>query len=586
MEEKIVTLTIDGIEVKAKKGATILEAAKEAGIDIPTLCFLKGINEVGDCRMCIVEVEGQRGFATSCIQKVEEGMVVRTNTPDVLEARHVILDLIISNHSKDCLTCTRSGNCELQKLAEKFNVLNIEFPGEIKKHEIDDLSPSIVRDFNKCILCRRCVAACKNVQKIGAIDCINRGFESCISTVGGRSLNDVNCTNCGQCIQACPTGALHEKETIDDVWVKLKDPEAYVVVQTAPAVRVALGEEFGMPIGTNVTGQMVTALKRLGFDKVFDTNTGADITIMEEAYEFIERFKENDSLPMITSCSPGWVKYIEMNYPELLPHLSTCKSPHQMFGALIKTYFAKKEKIDPKKIYMVSVMPCIAKKFERQRAEMKNDGLYDVDNVITTRELARMIKQANIEFTKLEDSQFDDPMGEATGAAAIFGTTGGVMEAALRTAQDVLTGKDLPKIDFEAVRGGDGIKKATVNIAGKELKVVAASGLANAQKIMEEIKSGKADYQFVEIMACPGGCVMGGGQPIKSSKIRSEVDVRKLRADALYSIDEKSTVRKSHENPTVKKIYEEFLEEPGSYRSHKLLHTHYKERDKYNFNEE
>ena len=586
MEEKIVTLTIDGIEVKAKKGTTILEAAKEAGIDIPTLCFLKGINEVGDCRMCIVEVEGQRGFATSCIQKVEEGMVVKTNTPDVLEARHVILDLIISNHSKDCLTCTRSGNCELQKLAEKFNVLNIEFPGEIKKHEIDDLSPSIVRDFNKCILCRRCVAACKNVQKIGAIDCINRGFESCISTVGGRSLNDVNCTNCGQCIQACPTGALHEKETIDDVWVKLKDPEAYVVVQTAPAVRVALGEEFGMPIGTNVTGKMVTALKRLGFDKVFDTNTGADITIMEEAYEFIERFKENDSLPMITSCSPGWVKYIEMNYPELLPHLSTCKSPHQMFGALIKTYFAKKEKIDPKKIYMVSVMPCIAKKFERQRAEMKNDGLYDVDNVITTRELARMIKQANIEFTKLEDSQFDDPMGEATGAAAIFGTTGGVMEAALRTAQDVLTGKDLPKIDFEAVRGGEGIKKATVNIAGKELKVVAASGLANAQKIMEEIKAGKADYQFVEIMACPGGCVMGGGQPIKSSKIRSEVDVRKLRADALYSIDEKSTVRKSHENPAVKKIYEEFLEEPGSYRSHKLLHTHYKERDKYNFDEE
>ena len=583
MEENIVTLTIDGIEIKAKKGATILEAATEAGIDIPTLCFLKDINEVGDCRMCIVEVEGRRGFATSCIQKVEEGMVVHTNTQNVLEARHVILDLIISNHSKDCLTCTRSGNCELQKLAEKFNVLKVEFPGEMAKHEIDDLSPSIVRDFNKCILCRRCVAACKNVQKIGAIDCINRGFESCISTVGDHSLNDVNCTNCGQCIQACPTGALHEKETIDDVWVKLKDPEAYVVVQTAPAVRVALGEEFGMPIGTNVTGKMVTALKRLGFDKVFDTNTGADITIMEEAYEFIERFKESENLPMITSCSPGWVKYIEMNYPELLPHLSTCKSPHQMFGALVKTYFAKKEGIAPEKIYMVSVMPCIAKKFERQRAEMKNEGLYDVDNVITTRELSRMIKQANIEFEKLEDSQFDNPMGEATGAAAIFGTTGGVMEAALRTAQDVLTGEDLPKIDFEAVRGGEGIKRATVNIAGKELKVVAASGLANAQKIMEEIKSGKADYQFVEIMACPGGCVMGGGQPIKSSKIRREVDVRKLRADALYSIDEKSTIRKSHENPAVKKIYEEFLEEPGSYRAHKLLHTYYKERPKYNF---
>ena len=579
MKDNLVTLTIDGVNIRVPKGITILEAAKRAGIDIPTLCFLKDINEMGDCRMCIVEVEGRKGFATSCIQTVEEGMVIHTHTPNVLEARHVILDLIISNHAKDCLTCTRSGNCELQSLAVKFNVLKVEFPGEMTKHKIDDLSPSIVRDFNKCILCRRCVAACKNVQKIGAIDCINRGFESCISTVGDHSLNDVNCTNCGQCIQACPTGALHEKETIDDVWVKLKDPDTYVVVQTAPAVRVALGEEFGMKIGTNVTGKMVTALKRLGFDKVFDTNTGADFTIMEEANELIERLKENDNLPMITSCSPGWVKYIEMNYPELLPHLSTCKSPHQMFGALIKTYFAKKEGIAPEKIYMVSVMPCIAKKFERQRAEMKNDGLYDVDNVITTRELSRMIKQANIEFDKLEDSTFDNPMGEATGAAAIFGTTGGVMEAALRTAQDVLTGKDLPRIEFEQVIGGDGIKRATVNVAGKDIKVVAASGLANAQKIMEEIKAGKADYQFVEIMACPGGCVMGGGQPIKSSKVRREVDVRKLRADSLYTIDEKSVIRKSHENPVVKKIYEEFLEEPGSYRAHKLLHTHYEERD-------
>ena len=383
----------------------------------------------------------------------------------------------------------------------------------------------------------------QHVKKIGAIDCINRGFESCISTVGDHSLNDVNCTNCGQCIQACPTGALHEKETIDDVWIKLKDPDSYVIVQTAPAVRVALGEEFGMDIGTNVTGKMVTALKRLGFNKVFDTNTGADFTIMEEANEFIERFKENDNLPMITSCSPGWIKYIEMNYPELLPHLSTCKSPHQMFGALLKTYFAKKEGINPEKIYVVSVMPCIAKKFERQRSEMKNNGLYDVDNVITTRELSRMIKQANIEFEKLEDSKFDNPMGEATGAAAIFGT---------------------------------------LNIDGKDIKVVAASGLANAKIILEEIKSGKADYQFVEIMACPGGCIMGGGQPIKSSKIRSEIDVRKLRANSLYSIDEKSTIRKSHENPIVKKIYEEYLEEPGSYRAHKLLHTHYKKRKKYN----
>ena len=582
MKENIITLTIDGQEVKVKEGTTILQAAKQAGIDIPTLCFLKDINEVGDCRMCIVEVEGRRGFATSCIQTVEEGMVVHTHTQNVLEARHVILDLIISNHAKDCLTCTRSGNCELQTLATKFNVLNIEFEGERTEHKVDDLSPSIVRDFNKCILCRRCVAVCKNVQKIGAIDCINRGFESCISTVGDHSLNDVNCTFCGQCIEACPTGALHEKETINDVWVKLKDPETTVIVQTAPAVRVALGEEFGMPIGTNVVGKMVTALKRLGFNKVFDTNTGADLTIMEEANEFIERFTKNDNLPLITSCSPGWVKYIEMNYPELLPHLSSCKSPHQMFGAILKTYYAKREGLDPEKMYVVSVMPCIAKKFERQRPEMKEDDLYDVDNVITTRELARMIKQANIEFEKLEDSNFDSPMGEASGAGAIFGTTGGVMEAALRTAQDTLTGKDLAKIDFEQVRGGEGIKRATINIAGKEINVVAASGLANAKIILDEIKSGKANYQFVEIMACPGGCIMGGGQPIKSSKIRSEVDVRKLRADALYSIDERSVVRKSHENPVMKKLYKDFLGKPGSEIAEKLLHTTYTKREKYN----
>lgn len=583
MENNLVHLIIDNQKVEAEKGTTILQAAKKVGIDIPTLCFLKDINEVGDCRMCIVEVEGRKGFATSCIQTVEEGMVVHTNTPKVLEARQVILDLILSNHQRDCLTCTRNGNCELQNLAMKLNVLDIQFQGERSKHKIDDLSPSIVRDFNKCILCRRCVAACKNIQKVGAIDCINRGFEACISTVEDHSLKDVNCTNCGQCIQACPTGALHEKETIDEVWIKLKDPETYVIAQTAPAVRVALGEEFGMEIGTNVTGKMITALKRLGFDKVFDTNTGADFTIMEEATEFIERFTNQDTLPMLTSCSPGWVKYIEMNYPELLPHLSTCKSPHQMFGALLKTYYAKKEGINPEKIYVVSVMPCIAKKFERQRSEMKKEGLYDVDNVITTRELSRMIKQANIEFKKLDDNTFDNPMGEATGAAAIFGTTGGVMEAALRTAQDTLTGKHLDKIKFEEVRGGDGIKKATINLAGKDIKVVTVSGLAKAKEILEEIKSGKADYHFVEIMACPGGCVNGGGQPIKSSKIRSEVDVRKLRADALYSIDEKCTIRKSHENPVVKKIYEEYLEKPGSYRAEKLLHTSYRKREKYKF---
>ena len=582
MEEKMISLTIDGKSVQVPQGTSILQAARQAGIDIPTLCFLKEINEVGDCRMCIVEVEGRRGFTTSCITKAEEGMVVHTNTPDVVEARKVVLDLTLSNHKVECLTCIRNGNCELQALARKFNVTNIEFPGEMKEHEIDDISPSLVRDTNKCILCRRCVAVCKNVQNIGAIACVNRGFESCISTVGNKSLNDVNCTFCGQCIEACPTGALHEKETINEVWEKISDPEWIVVAQTAPAVRVALGEEFGMPIGTAVTGKMVTALKRLGFDKVFDTNTGADFTIMEEANEFIERFKANDNLPMITSCSPGWIKFIEMNYPELLPHLSSCKSPHQMFGALIKTYYAKKEKLDPSKIYVVSVMPCIAKKFERQRQEMKNEGLYDVDNVITTRELSRMIKQANLEFQNLEDSEFDSPMGEATGAAAIFGTTGGVMEAALRTAQDTLTGEDLPKIDFGAVRGGEAIKKATVNIGGKDIKVVVASGLANARKILEEIKNGTADYQFVEIMACPGGCVMGGGQPIKTSKVRANIDVRALRAGALYSIDEKSIIRKSHENLVVKKIYEEYLEKPGSYRAEKLLHTKYRKKEKYN----
>ena len=579
--EEMVTLTIDGQSVKAKKGSTILEAARSAGIDIPTLCFLKDIHQTGDCRMCIVEVEGRRGFATSCITKVDEGMVVHTNTPEIIEARRVILDLTISNHHVECLTCVRSGNCELQQVAKKLNMNTVEFEGEKKDYEIDDLSPSIVRDPNKCIICRRCVAACQNVQKIGAIECINRGFESCISTVEGKSLNDVNCTFCGQCIQACPTGALHEKETIDEVWEKLKDPDCYVVVQTAPAVRAALGEEFGMKIGTNVTGKMVTALRRLGFNKVFDTNTGADFTIMEEANEFIERFSNGGVLPMITSCSPGWVKYIEMNYPELLPHVSSCKSPHQMFGAILKSYFAEKEGIDPHKMYVVSVMPCIAKKFERQRNEMQNDEMYNVDNVITTRELARMIKQANLEFAMLPDSEFDSPMGEATGAAAIFGTTGGVMEAALRTAQDTLTGKDLDKIDFEAVRGGDGIKRATVNIAGKDIKVVAASGLGNAREIMEEIKSGKADYQFVEIMACPGGCVMGGGQPIRTSKERMDVDVRKLRADCLYSIDERSTIRKSHENPVVKKIYEEFFEKPGSHKAHEVLHTDYVKREKY-----
>lgn len=581
----MVNLKIDGKDICVEEGTTILKAARDNGIDIPTLCFLKDINEFGDCRMCIVEVEGRRGFATSCIQKVEEGMVVKTNSHEVVEARKVVLDLILSNHHRDCLTCTRNGNCELQALAVKYNVQKVEFEGERSHYEIDDKSPSIVRDFNKCILCRRCVATCKNVQEIGAIDCIGRGFESRISTTYEHSLNDVDCTLCGQCIEACPTGALKEKENIEDVWKALRDEERYVVVQTAPAVRVALGEEFGMPIGTNVTGKMVTALKLMGFDKVFDTNTGADLTIMEEANEFIERVTNNGVLPMITSCSPGWVRFSEKNFPNSLAHLSSCKSPHQMFGAIIKSYYANKFGIDRNKICVVSVMPCVAKKYECSRPEMEVDGARDVDYVITTRELARMIKQANMDFPSLGDSVFDDPMGEASGAGAIFGTTGGVMEAAVRTAVDTLEGRSIDRIEYTEVRGEKGIKEANLNIAGKEIKIAVASGLANARKLLKQIEEGNSPYHFIEIMACPGGCVMGGGQPIKTSKTRATVDVRKLRADALYSIDEKSTVRKSHENPVMKMLYDEFLEKPGSHVAHKYLHTTYSAKPKYDIGE-
>ncbi len=575
----MINLTIDGRNIEVPEGTTILQAAAKLNIDIPTLCYLKEINEIGDCRMCLVEVEGKRGFATSCIQKVEEGMVVHTKTPEVLEARKTMLDLILSNHHQDCDNCVRKENCELQDLIKQFDKEKTVYEGTKNIYEIDDKSPSIVRDPNKCILCRRCVSMCNKVQKIGAIGVTERGFNSCVSTAGHNSLNDVNCTFCGQCIEVCPTGALREKDSTQIVWDKINDKNTYVIVQTAPSVRVALGEEFGMPIGTNVEGKMVNALKQMGFDKVFDTNTGADFTIVEEGTEFIKRLQNNDNLPMITSCCPGWVKYIEMNYPENIGHLSSCKSPHEMFGALLKTYYAKKEEIDPSKMFVVSVMPCIAKKYERQREEMKQD----VDAVITTRELARMIKQAKIDFVNLEDAKFDDPMGEATGAAAIFGVTGGVMEAALRSVSEIVTGKPLDKISFEQVRGESGIKRAEIEIGDKKVKVAVAHGLANAQTIMEEIKSGKADYQFVEIMACPGGCITGGGQPIKNAKIQENVDVHKKRAEAMYSIDEKSVIRKSHENPVLKQIYKEFLGEPNGELAHKLLHTHYSKKEKYKF---
>ena len=577
----MIHLTIDEIPVEVEEGTTILEAARKVNIDIPTLCFLKDINEVGDCRMCIVQIEGRNNFATSCIQKCEEGMIVHTHTPEVIKTRKTILNLILSNHNRDCLTCIRNGNCELQDLAEKYNVKKITYEGDKTQSQLDDKSPSIVRDSSKCILCRRCVGVCKNIQGIGAIDNTNRGFESCISTACNKSLNDVDCILCGQCIEACPVGALHEKDNTDEVLDMLQDKELYTIVQTAPAVRVALGEEFGMPIGTNVKGKMVTALRKLGFDKVFDTNTGADFTIMEEANEFVDRLKNNKNLPMFTSCCPAWVRFAEKNYPKQLKHLSSCKSPHQMFGAVLKSYYAKKNNIDPEKIRVISVMPCVAKKFEKTRDEMEVDGNRDVDCVITTRELARLIKQYDIDFTKLEDSDFDNPMGEATGAAAIFGVTGGVMEAALRTAADLIEGKDLKDINYEAVRGKKGIKRATVNIAGKDINIVVASGLKNARTIMDEISSGKVDYQFVEIMACPGGCIMGGGQPIKNSKTRSTTDVQKLRSDSIYSIDEKSVKRKSHQNPVVIQTYVEFLQKPGSELAHKYLHTKYSKENKY-----
>lgn len=570
----MINLKIDGIDVSVAEGSTVLEAAKKANINIPTLCYMKKINEIGDCRMCLVEIEGRRGLVASCIQKAEEGMIVKTNTQELYDTRRMILQLILSNHNKSCLICTRNGNCELQKLAIEFNIDTLDFPGT-KTGKIDELSPSIVRDTSKCVLCKRCVSVCKKVQGVSAIALGGRGYNSHICTAFDDSLNDVNCTFCGQCIEVCPVGALKEKDSIQELRNKLLDKDSYVVVQTAPAVRVALGEEFGMPIGTNVTGKMVSALKKLGFDKVFDTNTGADITIVEEGTEFIHRVQNNGTFPMITSCSPGWIRFIELNYPELLEHLSTCKSPHEMFGALVKSYYAEKENIDPKKIVVVSVMPCVAKKYEAKREELKNNDLANVDIVITTRELARFIKQYNIDFVNLEEENFDSPMGEATGAAAIFGTTGGVMEAALRTVEETLTGKTLERVEFEQVRGEEGLKTATININGKDINIAVAHGLSNARKIMDEIRNGKSKYHFVEIMACPGGCIMGGGQPIHSAKTRENIDIRAKRANALYSIDEKSVIRKSHENQVVHKIYNEYLGRPGGEKAHELLHTHY-----------
>jgi len=573
----MITLTIDGVEVSVPAGSTVLDAARAAGIRIPTLCYMKDINEIGACRLCVVDT-GARAWQAACVAPAAEGMKVKTNTPALRAARKTNLELLLSNHDKKCLSCVRSTNCELQKLCREYGVDDENrYAGAVTEHEEDYGSAAIVRDNSKCVLCRRCVAVCSKIQNVGVIGAIKRGFNTAIASPWGMSLGETACINCGQCIAVCPTGALTERDDTARVFEAIADPSKHVVVQPAPAVRAALGEEFGMPMGTCVTGKMAAALRRLGFDKVFDTDFAADLTIMEEGYELIGRIKNGGTLPMITSCSPGWIKFCEHNYPEFLDNLSSCKSPHEMMGAVIKSYYAEKAGIDPKDIFVVSVMPCTAKKFERMRPEMNNE----VDVVITTRELARMIKTAGIEFTELPDEDFDEMLGDSTGAGVIFGATGGVMEAALRTAYEVVTGKTLEKVEFEAVRGLEGIKEATIDLEGTEITVAVAHSTGAASKLLDMVKAGEKNYTFIEVMGCPGGCVNGGGQPIVSPETRVKKDPKVLRAKALYGEDEGKAIRKSHENPSIQKLYAEFLGEPNSHKAHELLHTHYTARPKY-----
>jgi len=577
--ENMVHLKINNMPVEVKAGTTILRAAYKQGIDIPTLCYLKEINEIGACRICVVEVKGMQNLVTSCVAPVSEGMEVFTNTPRVRAAHKTNLELILSAHKKSCLSCIRSGDCELQTLSRRYGISDENrFKGEEPEYEFDASAVHLTRDNAKCILCRRCVAACHAIQGIGCIGASGRGFDTHISCAFEAPLEESPCISCGQCVVACPTGALSERDCSAKVWNAISNPEKHVIVQTAPSVRATLGEAFGMPIGTDVEGKMVAALRRIGFDKVYDTDLAADLTIMEEATEFLNRYKNGETLPMITSCCPGWVKYCEMHHPEFIPNLSSCKSPQQMFGAISKTYYAEKMGLAPEDIFTVSIMPCTAKKFEQFREDQNAAGLPDIDGVLTTREFARMIDRVGLSFPALPNETFDPALGESSGAGVIFGATGGVMEAALRTATEVLTGDSFEKLDFSAVRGTQGIKEATYQLGEVELRVCVISGLENADTVLNAIKNGDVHYDFIEIMACPGGCINGGGQPTQPSNVQNFVDLKSLRAQALYNNDKMKTIRKSHENPLIKKIYEEFLGEPNGHKSHELLHTSYMQR--------